>query len=358
LHLAPKVVSALDPGKQRNIHETDVVIDDARCNALQGERRARARWLRQRLLAQRTPDLGGLTGAPSCGNHCGGMAARAWTRAAVFGLALGGLGSACSRTQIEFDPLGDETGGGSGLDGGGGLGGSGGSGGSLGGSGGAGGNPAGGSAGVGGISSCQSQANSECELCTCDACLTDWEQCQLDSGCAAILDCANATACTGVSCYLGPCNQVIDQNGGPFGDSANLAQNVGNCRDDAGCPCGTGGTGGSGGFGGMGGAAGSGGAGGTGPLACFTCITQKCPEVGQCLFDDACRDGVICALQQCLGSGSGLPNFPCLLGCFNGDFQAAINAFQALQCFFSQCSTACQGSIPGLPGVGGSGGSP
>jgi hypothetical protein len=287
------------------------------------------------------------------------MTARAWARAAILGLTMGGLGGACSRTQIQFDPLEAETGGSTGIDGGSGSGGFGGSVGGSSGASGMAGIPS--SGGSGGATSCLSQASSECAVCTCDACLTDWELCMADPGCDAILACADAAGCTGVDCYLGPCNQVIDQNGGPFGDPANLAQNVGQCREDSGCPCddGAGGSGGAGGFGGFGGASGSsggGGTGGSGPLACFTCITQKCPAVGQCLLDNACRDGVICTFQQCLGGGSGLPNFPCLLGCFNGDFQAAINAFQALQCFFSQCATPCQGAIPGLPGFGGSGG--
>jgi hypothetical protein len=50
-----------------------------------------------------------------------------------------------------------------------------------------------------------------------------------------------------------------------------------------------------------------------------------------------------------------------MLGCFNGDFTAAFQAFQALQCFFTSCGSTCNGAIPGLPGggipgFGGSGG--
>jgi hypothetical protein len=284
------------------------------------------------------------------------MTARAWALATLFGLVIGTAGMACSRTQIEFDPILEGSPGGSA--GGTGFGGSsgfaGGSGGIAGGGGVAG---SGGSSGGGGVSACEAHATSGCQTCTCESCPAEWQSCDDDGGCLEILDCADQAGCTGVQCYLGPCNAVIDQHGGPLGESAGLAQDVGQCREQVGCPCG-GGSGGTAGTGGVGGATGgTGGSGGSGPIACLTCITQKCPAITQCLLDQACRDGVICAFQDCLGSG-GIPNFTCLLGCFGGDLSAAMQAFQALQCFFTQCSTACQGAIPGLPGFGGSGGSP
>ena len=77
----------------------------------------------------------------------------------------------------------------------------------------------------------------ECDFCTCDSCFDEWDTCNADPGCSAILDCADSTGCSGIDCYLGPCQQVIDDNGGPFGDSANLAQNVGQCRQDANARC-------------------------------------------------------------------------------------------------------------------------
>lgn len=296
------------------------------------------------------------------------MSALAWARAGLCGLTIGVLSTACSRTQIEFGSAPEQGFGGSaGFGGSSGLGGSAGSlGGSAGSSGSAGSGAVSGSSGEGGSggapSQCMSEAVSDCDFCTCDGCLLEWEECVADGGCKQILDCADANGCNGVDCYLGPCNQVIDQNGGPFGNSANLAQNVGGCRDDAGCPCG-GGTGGSGGGGGSGGSGGgTGGSGGSGPLACFQCVTQECPQVGECLLDDACRNGAICTFQQCMGgggsggSGGGLPNFQCVLQCFGGDFQAAITAFQGFQCFFTKCADDCQGGIPGLPGGGFPGG--
>jgi hypothetical protein len=292
----------------------------------------------------------------------------------MFGLVIGTLSTACSRTQIEFGAVPDEnvggssgfggSGGVSGIGGDAGLGGAGGVSG-AGGDGGVGGDAGtgatSGAGGDGGTTSCEAQAQSDCDFCTCDSCPGEWDTCNADPGCAAIVECADQTGCSGIECYLGPCQSVIDANGGPFGDSSSLAQELGTCRSDANCPCGSGGSGGSSGFGGFGGfggnsgnggSAGSGGSGGGGPLACFNCVTQQCPEVGQCLLDTVCRDGMICTFQTCL-SGGGTPNFQCILQCFNGDFQAALTAFQAFQCFISNCADDCQGSIPGFPGGGG-----
>jgi hypothetical protein len=276
-------------------------------------------------------------------------------KAFLFGSLLAAIGAGCSRTQIEFGLYG-EAAGAAGLD----TGGFGGNG--PGGASGAGGLPQ--TGGSGGASFCDELPTS-CQQCGCESCPEQWASCVADSGCRAIVDCADANGCGGPECYLGPCRQVIDQNGGPFGQPAALAQTLGSCRNSAGCPCpgGTGGSPGTGGAAGAGGSpggggssGGSGGSGGTGPIACFTCITQQCPSAAECLFDTACRDGAICAVSQCLGGGL---DFQCLIGCFQGDFTAALKAFQAFQCLFSQCAGPCAGGIPGfpgLPGVGGGGG--
>ncbi len=216
--------------------------------------------------------------------------------------------------------------------------------------------PGGGAGGAGGGGLCSDPGGTPCEVCTCSNCLDPLEQCDADGGCMDILACADKAGCSGVQCYLGPCNQVIDQNGGPFGNSASLAQAVGQCRNANKCDCG-GGSGGAGG-GGTGGVGGGGGSGGTGPIACISCISQKCPAVQDCLFDQACRDGAICAMQKCLTGGGGGPNLQCMIQCFNGDFQAAFKAFQGIQCFFTQCGQTCGGIIPGLPGLPGGGGQP
>jgi hypothetical protein len=271
------------------------------------------------------------------------------------GICAIGLMTACGRTQIDFDSIPGATGGSGNGSGGTLLGGTGGGGvgntGNVGG-GGAGGSTGGvGNVGGGGVGACGG-LTTECGICTCETCPDEWDACEADGGCFEILSCAQQAGCSGIQCYLGPCMQVIDQNGGVFGDSAGLAQAVANCGDQGSCPCGSGGSGGT--AGGGGGPSGGGGSGGTGPLACLSCINDQCPEVQDCLFDQVCRDGVTCAFQTCLGGG-GTPSLSCMLGCFDGDFQAALQAFQALQCFTSQCGQTCGGLIPGLPGGGGPG---
>ena len=294
---------------------------------------------------------------------------------AVVAVCLGA--ASCGRSTIDFGPIPDPdagagTGGLSVLDGGGGVGNSGGV------SGDGGGAAIGGDGGTGG--SCLSVAQNECDDCTCTECGDVWSTCADESGCLDILACADQSGCSGVDCYLGPCQAVIDQNGGPFSNATNAAQTVANCRTKLNCPCGggtggsggtagTGGTtggGGSGGFGNFGGfggfGGGTGGTGGGGPLACLSCITQQCPSAQDCLFDNVCRDGVICAFQSCLSGGPGGLNLQCMLQCFNGDFQAALKAFNAVQCVFGQCGQQCANGIPGLPGGGfpggGGGGTP
>lgn len=276
------------------------------------------------------------------------------------GICAIGLVTACGRTQIDFDAVPGATGGSGNGSGGTILGGTGGGGvgnsgnvggGGVGNVGGGGDGGAGNFGGSGGAGAC-SGLTTECGICTCETCPDEWDACEADGGCFAILSCAQQAGCSGIQCYLGPCMQVIDQNGGVFGNSAGLAQAVANCADQGSCPCGNGGSGGT--AGGGGGPSGGGGSGGTGPLACLSCINDKCPEVQDCLFDQVCQNGVICAFQTCLGGG-GTPSLSCMLGCFDGDFQAALQAFQALQCFTSQCGQTCGGSIPGLPGGGGPG---
>ncbi len=114
------------------------------------------------------------------------------------------------------------------------------------------------------------------------------------------------------------------------------------------------GAGATGGVAGAGATGGNGGSGGSGPLACFQCIQNKCPQIQQCIMDQACRQGAICAVQGCLsGGGTGGIDFQCVAQCFNGNFQAALQAFQGIQCVFTSCSSQCPNGIPGLPGGGG-----
>ncbi|MBK7580050.1 MAG: hypothetical protein IPI67_07560 [Myxococcales bacterium] len=283
------------------------------------------------------------------------MRSRSRTRFGLFASLTLGFVACGGRSTIDFglDP-GPAGGGGSGgfggtgvVGGSGGISGDGGApGGGAGGVAGEAGAPGGGASGAGGGGFCE-DPGSPCEICTCDNCPDELKACADNGGCMPILACAQNAGCSGAQC-LGPCGPVINQNGGPLGKSANLAQQVGQCRAQAKCDCGAGGSGGTGGGGGTG----TGGGGGTGPLACIGCVAQKCPSVQQCVLDQKCRDGAICAMQKCLSGGGGGPNLQCMIQCFNGDFGAAFQAFQGIQCFLTSCGQTCGGVIPGLPGGG------
>jgi hypothetical protein len=114
---------------------------------------------------------------------------------------------------------------------------------------------------------------------------------------------------------------------------------------------------GTGGFGGLGpgggggvsvggqGGMGNGGGGGIMPVECLTCIGQECPSAIDCVTDPGCVQGVVCAVSDCLGGG-GQPDLMCVVGCFDGDFEAALAAVDALTCIAGSCSDACGDLIP------------
>lgn len=287
--------------------------------------------------------------------------------------------AACGRTTIDFG-VPDSSGGTSGVGGDGGVGGVGAQGGSagiggvgaeggFGGDAGFGGSGAeGGFGGNGGATNeCLEQARTDCNFCTCDNCFDEWQDCSNDTGCVAVANCATAAGCSGAQC-LGPCGDIIQQHGGVQGQSVQLALAVGTCQATScgeDCNGGSGGAGGNGGNGGNGGASGSGGSGGGGVVDCISCVATECPSAQECLLDAACRDGAICAVTNCLGGGGGGGggfDFQCLLGCFNGDFNAALTAFNSVQCVLTSCGADCGGILGGggggTPFGGGGGGTP
>ena len=81
---------------------------------------------------------------------------------------------------------------------------------------------------------CLDATTNACEECACNNCLTQVMDCQLDIGCVAIRICAQAHGCTGIDC-LGPCGDVINDHGGPFGESVGLATALSDCYTGA-CP--------------------------------------------------------------------------------------------------------------------------
>jgi hypothetical protein len=155
----------------------------------------------------------------------------------------------------------------------------------------------------------------------------------------ALVTCLYATAwaCGGRNLDAGPQVIVIDDDGAAGGSGG-----FGGGIDPVG------GMGGDAGQGGQG-AAGAGGTGGTGggpmPIECLACIGIECPQALDCVTDQACIQGVICAVGQCLGGG-GTPDFMCLLDCFDGDIDAALIAVDTLTCVFGSCADACGGLLP------------
>ncbi len=80
------------------------------------------------------------------------------------------------------------------------------------------------------------------------------------------------------------------------------------------------------------------------------CAEQSCAsQVNACFNNPGCASGVVCAVTSCGGF-----NLGCVFGCFQGDFSAAIQAFQAFSCLAGNCGQQCVGVIIG----GGGGGAP
>jgi len=141
------------------------------------------------------------------------------------------------------------------------------------------------------------------------------------------------------------------------GGSGQVTSSVGASSPNGSGGAGSGVTNGSGGAGGVGpgttgpgttgpGTTGPGTTGpGGGPIDCFQCIGQECPDALQCVQDPTCMQGIMCTVSQCLSGGQ--PDFSCILGCFNGDFQAAMQAFQSLSCVMGQCQDECGGLLGG-----------
>jgi hypothetical protein len=113
---------------------------------------------------------------------------------------------------------------------------------------------------------------------------------------------------------------------------------------------GGGGRGGAPGGGGPNGGEGAISTGSGNPIECFGCVAENCPEAVDCITDEACINGIACGVQNCLDGGGG-PDIGCFVDCFDGDFEAALAAFETLTCVFQSCADACGGLLGGgFPG--------
>lgn len=82
---------------------------------------------------------------------------------------------------------------------------------------------------------CLELAADACEICGCDMCLEPLYACEMDPGCVAMRECAQASGCSDVTSCYEACEDVINQHGGVLGDSAALALELSECLD-ASCP--------------------------------------------------------------------------------------------------------------------------
>jgi hypothetical protein len=73
--------------------------------------------------------------------------------------------------------------------------------------------------------------------CACDACACELAACEANPGCTAIRECAQEFGCMGFDCYAPEtCMQVVDDEGGPTGESAMIGLALNDCVGNAGCP--------------------------------------------------------------------------------------------------------------------------
>ncbi|PCC68212.1 hypothetical protein SAMN02745121_08920 [Nannocystis exedens] len=73
-------------------------------------------------------------------------------------------------------------------------------------------------------------ASDTCTVCACLECYDEYTACRDDAGCQTIRDCIQEFGCRGIDC-LGPCGDVIQRNGGPFGPAGTKAQALSTCLD-------------------------------------------------------------------------------------------------------------------------------
>lgn len=102
-----------------------------------------------------------------------------------------------------------------------------------------GGTPTGGAAGfnAGGIGASAGAGPLPCQACLTRACTPEAARCFQDVGCVAILACTLSSGCNLPQCYASNCKDLIDQFGGPAGDSYRRVRDVVGCAVRAGCEC-------------------------------------------------------------------------------------------------------------------------
>ena len=82
------------------------------------------------------------------------------------------------------------------------------------------------------------QPQEACGLCLVRSCSAPLTECLQDFGCIAILSCVQSKRCDAFECYSDAyCRDVIDQWGGPAGDSMSSILQTFSCALSSGCRC-------------------------------------------------------------------------------------------------------------------------
>lgn len=132
---------------------------------------------------------------------------------------------------------------------------------------------------------------------------------------------------------------------GGLGGFAGAGGGLAGFGGSAGASAGQGGVAGHGGLAGQGGGgvAGQGGFTST-PTACVGCVFSHCPATQKCLTTSSCVGGLVCGATNCLTSGSS-GEVTCWLGCFEGNLQSALVAYEALSCVVESCGVQCASAL-------------
>lgn len=78
----------------------------------------------------------------------------------------------------------------------------------------------------------------DCQACLTQACTPQVAQCFQDPGCIAIFACVVSSGCNTLECYSpNYCKTIIDQFGGPMGNSVRQVFDVVSCALNSGCDC-------------------------------------------------------------------------------------------------------------------------
>ena len=89
-----------------------------------------------------------------------------------------------------------------------------------------------------------------------------------------------------------------------------------------------------------------------GPLGeCISCLSSQCATaINACANDQACRQGIACALTTCIPAGvvTGQSSvMTCVGTCFQGELSTLTGVAMGLACIGGTCRSSCSGVVEG-----------